>query len=212
MRMRKKKNLVPRLESAKDLFVPSPENYIGNWSCGLFGGKPVYLEIGCGKGSFISALSLLNPKSAYIGLERVPEAVVMAAEKVMLNGNVNTKFIIGDADELLAYFSPGEITGIYINFPDPWPKSRHEKRRLTSKAYLDRYFTILKPGSELCLRTDNLPLFDFSLETIGGSQFEIVDVSTDLHPNGDDGSVMTDYERKFVSMGVKINMLKAVRR
>jgi len=209
MRIRKKKNLEMRLLQTQQYFIKDPFSAKDRWKSDIFGEHPLLLEIGCGKGSFISRAAASEQKNSFLGLDRVPEALVIAAERSKELDLKNIKFILGDADNLLSIFGVGEVDGIYLNFPDPWPKARHYKRRLTYGEYLKKYLLILAPGGQFFFKTDSLPLFEFSLGEIKNSDFQLLHVTYDLHPFGPDGSLMTDYEKKFVESGIKINMLHA---
>lgn len=205
MRMRHKPNLEKRMANCAAINIQNPEGYRGNWTAGTdFSG--LYLEIGCGKGSFTSALAATIPDTLLVAIEKVPDAMVMAMEKCLSAGLENVRFIDGDAAALNEIFASGEISRIYINFCDPWPKSRDAKLRLTASGFLRSYASVLPIGGEIRFRTDNLPLFNWSLEQFAAEGWQLENVSNDTH-----SEIMTDYESKFVSQGIKINSLTAVR-
>lgn len=207
MRMRRKKNLVARMERVSHLLVPDPYSRPSRWR-ELFGmpDAPVCLELGCGKGAFTVETARQTPGAAFVAVERVPDVLVVAMERAA--GLPNIRFICADASDLTLMFSGGEVSRVYINFCDPWPASRHIKRRLTSRGFLDAYRQILAPDGEILFKTDNVPLFDFSVTELEAAGFILSGVTKNLHENGPVG-VMTDYEAKFHASGLKICSLRA---
>ncbi len=167
--------------------------------------QPLHMEIGMGKGKFLLEMAKQNPDINYIGIEKFSSVLVRAIE---LRGEWepdNLIFLRMDAEYVDQYFAPDEIDGIYLNFSDPWPKERHTKRRLTSLRFLDRYSHFLKPGGFLQFKTDNRPLFDFSLEQIRESGWHLEECSFDLYkdtPAPD--NIMTEYEERFYRNGIPI--------
>ena len=197
MRMRKKPNLIPRMERCAHLQVKTPEALRGAWRRGE---ESLYVELGCGKGRFTAETAAALPEVSYVAVERVPEAMVVAMERCREAGLQNIRFIDMDAARLPEVFAPGEIDRIYINFCDPWPGRRHAKRRLTSDRFLPLYAQALRPGGEIHFKTDNAPLFDYSLEQFDALGWAVSQVTRDLHKDGVQG-VMTDYEAKFYDAG-----------
>lgn len=166
--------------------------------------NPLYIEIGMGKGQFITTLARNNPDINYIGIERYSSVCLRAVQKVENEEIPNLRFICFDAAEITDIFNKNEIDQIYLNFSDPWPKDRHAKRRLTSSTFLDRYDVILVPDGKIEFKTDNRDLFDFSIEEINNHPLWHIDaVSYDLHHDEtmNIGNVMTEYEEKFSSQG-----------
>lgn len=208
MRMRKKPNLIPRLERCAAIIPEAPESLRGNWKSLYPEATQLRLEVGCGKGKFTAETSAAEPDMLLIAMERVPEALVMAAEKVMNAELKNCHFISADVEKLEEYFAPGEVDLIYINFCDPWPGKRHAKRRLTSPLFLERYKKILAPGGCIHFKTDNADLFEYSLEQFEAAGFTLKEVTRDLHANGPVG-IMTGYEEKFHALGTPINRCEA---
>jgi len=208
MRMRKKPNLIPRMERCAHVQVKDPAERRGHWLDGT-PYKNIYLEIGCGKGRFTAETAKSLPDTLYIAVEKVPDAMVVAMERVCSEEIQNVRFIDMDAEKLTEIFAPGEVSRIYINFCDPWPSNRHVKRRLTAPGFLHIYSQILATNGEIHFKTDNLPLFNFSLKSFKGHGWETREVTNDLHRDGICG-VMTDYESKFHSQGVPINRCVAV--
>ena len=203
MRMRKKPNLEKRLKECEDLLVSDTENFKGNWK-GDF--QKLAVELGCGKGSFTLKTAQNNPEVRYIGVEKVDGALLLAMEKIKNACLDNVVFIRNDASHLTEEFEEGEVDTCYINFCDPWPKSRDAKLRLTSPNYLRRCATILKDGGTIEFRTDNLPLFNWSVEQMKNEGWTVNNVTNDA-----DNEIKTDYEKKFFEEGIKINMLTAVK-
>ena len=201
MRMRKKKNLVPRMERCAVKLVPDPAALRGNWKTLFPAARELRLELGCGKGRFTAGTASAEPDVLLIGVEVVPEALVVAMERCLELPNVY--FISGNAEQLPDFFAPGEADCIYLNFSDPWPGNRHAKRRLTHGRFLQRYREVLKDGGEIRFKTDNVDLFDFSLQELPRYGFTLSEVTRDLHADGPVG-IMTDYEEKFYSQGKPI--------
>ncbi|MBQ9437161.1 MAG: tRNA (guanosine(46)-N7)-methyltransferase TrmB [Lachnospiraceae bacterium] len=181
-------------------------------------GLPLCLEIGTGKGGFILQNARLYPEKKFIGMERQASALVFAvkkavkAEEEMLGKLENLRFLYGDADRITDYFLRSSVQVIYLNFPDPWPKARHEGRRLTSAAYLRKFSEILSPEGRIELKTDNRGLFDYSLGQLDPAGYHLETCTYDLHgePALCQNNVMTEYERKFVAEGVPICKYAAV--
>jgi tRNA (guanine-N7-)-methyltransferase len=203
MRMRRKPNLIPRMERCGEVLIKNPAERRGRWTEAFPEYGELRLELGCGKGRFTCETALSEPDALVIGVERVADALVVAMERAADAGISNARFLNVDASLLREYFAPREVSRVYINFCDPWPGSKREKRRLTSPGFLRVYRDILAPGGEIHFKTDNVPLFEYSLETFADCGFELFDITRDLH--GGVGGVMTDYEVKFVSQGVLIN-------
>ncbi len=208
MRMRKKPNLQPRMERCADVWIKQPESIAGRWREQFPGHDALWLEIGCGKGRFTVGTAQEHPDALLIALEKVEDAMVIAMERTVEAGASNVKFISMDALKLREVFAPGETERIFVNFCDPWPKSRDAKHRLTSPNFLRIYADLLPMGGEVHFKTDNLPLFEWSMQQMLSEGWELCEVTNDLHADGA-GGVMTDYETKFRLQGVKINRLVA---
>lgn len=206
MRMRKKKNLVPRMERCGDRLIQDPYARRGHWRDLMPDTRELRLELGCGKGRFTAETAAAEPDVLFIAVERVPDAMVVAMERCVNAGLTNVYFIDANADQLPYFFAPGEVDRIYINFCDPWPSKRHAKRRLTHGNFLKLYRQVLKMGGQIHFKTDNQPLFEFSVEEIPSFGFTLSEVTRNLHENGPVG-VMTDYEAKFHQQGMPINRL-----
>lgn len=171
--------------------------------------QPLHLEIGTGKGDFITQMAERFPKINFIGLEAAQTVLYAAAVKVAQAELDNVRLAVFDARRLTDVFAPGEIDMIYLNFCDPWPKKRHAKRRLTYRDFLFLYREVLVPGGKICFKTDNAALFDFSLGEMQAAGMTIIDCTRDLHANPGD-NVMTEYEQKFSARGHKICRAEAL--
>lgn len=204
MRMRKKKNLTPRMEACGDYRVMDPFALRGSWRSLMPEAKTLRVELGCGKGGFTVKTAAAEPDVLLIAVEKVPDAMVVAMEKAKAAGLKNVWFVDGDAALLPDMFDSGEIDRLYINFCDPWPKSNQKKRRLTHGNFLKKYRQVLAEGGQIHFKTDNDKLFEWSLEEIPQFGFALSEVTRDLHANGAVG-VMTDYEQKFYNEGKSIN-------
>lgn len=204
MRMRKKPNLIPRMERCAQYQVKDPEQWRGRWRERLAPGCELRLELGCGKGRFTCQTAAAEPEVLFVAVERVPDAMVIAMERAREMDLHNVLFIDADVVHLPDYFAPDEVEWIYINFCDPWPTNRHAKRRLTHPSFLTLYRQVLRTGGEIHFKTDNRPLFDWSVLQFPKAGYELSQVSRDLHAQGIQG-VMTDYEEKFYHLGTPIN-------
>ena len=202
MRMRRKPNLEARLEKCAHLLVKEPELLRGRWLDEYPYGK-LCLELGCGKGRFTVETAKTEPDVLYVALEKSANVMVIALERTVAEDPGNVRFINALADNLPDYFAPGEVSGLFINFCDPWPSNRHAKRRLTGRRFLEIFAQVLRPDGEIHFRTDNLPLFEFSLHEFESCGFSLLESSRDAHKGGSAG-IMTDYELKFHSQGIPI--------
>ena len=205
MRMRKKPNLLPRMEKCAQYLISSPAELRGRWRDKLKpNAKEVRLELGCGKGRFTAETAEQHPDALYIAIERVPDAMVIAMERCQAKGLTNVFFIDGDAALLRDYFAPGEVDLLYINFCDPWPSNHHARRRLTHENFLLLYRGILRDGGQIHFKTDNRDLYEYSLFQFPKAGYTLSEVTRNLHEHGIQG-VMTDYEEKFHNLGTPIN-------
>lgn len=192
--------------SASPFVIQTPEDYKGKW-CSLFQNQnPLHIEIGMGKGQFIHQLAEKNPQINYIGIEMYSSVLYRALEKRAETDLDNLYFLRFDAKYLQEIFDKGEVRRIYLNFSDPWPKERHSKRRLTSPQFLSIYDKILVPEGIIQFKTDNRPLFDFSVETVEQSDhWHIDEITYDLHHSEFlEENIMTEYESRFVAEGKPI--------
>lgn len=192
--------------------IDEPKENKGKWR-EIFGNdNPLHIEIGMGKGKFITELALKNPNINYIGIEKFSSVLIRAVEKMNELELKNLLFIRMDAEEIVDVFEKGEVDKIYLNFSDPWPKDRHAKRRLTSRQFLARYDVILNKDGDINFKTDNRSLFDFSVEEIKVANWEITGLTYDLHNSEmNEGNIMTEYEEKFSAKGNPIHKVVARR-
>lgn len=209
MRMRKKKNCGIRLERCQERWEQEPAANKGKWAEIFANDNPIHLEIGCGKGQFVTGMAQKYPDINFIAMDVVPDVLVLALEKAMPLGLDNVRFIIGDAAKLLDYFAPTEIDRIYLNFSDPWKKNKQAKRRLTHKNFLDLYKQLLPAGAAVFFKTDNKNLFEFSLNSFAQENFKLSRITLDLHNSDFGDNVMTEYETKFAEAGMPIYRLEA---
>lgn len=198
-----------------DAFVISRDQEIGEEKQGkwaeIFGRQsPLHVELGTGKGDFISQLAERNADINYIGIEAQQDVLYSAARKIAAKELKNVRLLVFDINNIEKIFGEGEVDRFYINFCDPWPKKRHAKRRLTHAGFLEKYRRLLKKPGELHFKTDNRPLFDFSLEQFAESGLLARDVSFDLHAENRPDNIMTEYERKFSGFGEKINRCEVI--
>lgn len=210
MRMRKKKNCASRMEKCSDIWVKDPFGYKGKWH-ELFGNdNPIHIEIGCGKGNFITQMAKKYPDINFIAIEKVEDVIVMAMEKAMAAELKNVLFTDMDAQRIEDVFELGEIRRIYLNFSDPWKKNKQAKRRLTHKNFLDRYKKVLREGDYIWFKTDNRKLFEFSLNSFCAENFKLENITLDLHNSDFKDNVVTEYEQRFIDEGAPIYRLEAV--
>ena len=199
--------------AANEYCIHEPKEQKGKWNEVFGNDNPIHIEVGMGKGKFIMELARQNPDVNYVGIEKYSSVLIRALEKRPELEQDNLVFIRMDAEELPEVFAKDEVDRIYLNFSDPWPKDRHAKRRLTSKQFLGRYDTFLVPDGRVIFKTDNRPLFDFSLEQVEEANWILENHTFDLH-NSEyvEGNIMTEYESKFVAEGKPINRMVIYRK
>ncbi|MFQ9514223.1 MAG: tRNA (guanosine(46)-N7)-methyltransferase TrmB [Eubacterium sp.] len=195
------------------LTINIPQDNKGKWNEEFGNDHPIRIEIGMGKGKFITQLARENPDINYVGIEKYSSVLIRAIEKCQDMEINNLRFIRMEAEYICDVFEKGEVDRIYLNFSDPWPKDRHAKRRLTSKQFFERYDMVLKKDGVVEFKTDNDLLFQFSLEQVPEAGWNLVNHTWDLHNDSEmvKGNVMTEYESKFSSMGNPIHKLTASR-
>jgi len=198
------------LNDHQALIIPNPAEHQGKWQELFSESQPIHLEIGTGKGQFLVGMAKQHPDINFIGIELVKSIIVTAGEKALDADLDNLILIHADANQLLEYFTVDEITTIYLNFSDPWPKNRHEKRRLTFSAFLTQYQEVLVPEGEIILKTDNRGLFEYSLVSFSGYGMLLEEVNLDLHVIDDPLNIMTEYEEKFSAKGQPIYRCRAL--
>ena len=189
-------------------YVEGPYINKGNWNKIFNNSNPIYIEIGIGKGKFIVENAIKYPNINFIGIEKYDSVLVRAIQKSNELELNNLKLVRMDAKRIEEVFDH-EVDRIYLNFSDPWPKDRHYKRRLTSYVFLDKYEHIFKNNKYIIMKTDNIDLFNFSLESLTNHGYKIEFMTNDLHSLNDEDNIMTEYEEKFSNKGIKINKLIA---
>lgn len=206
MRLRKKPWVTEAIKEYQDfVFIEHGDGLRGQWA-EQFGRKaPLQVELGTGKGRFISMLAARHPEANFVGIEAQQDVLYYAAQKVKALKLANVRLLVFDINHILDIFAEGEVNRFYINFCDPWPKARHAKRRLTHAGFLEKYRRLLAPDGQLHFKTDNKPLFDFSLEQFEQSGLVAKHITYDLHETGGEENIMTEYEAKFSAQGIKIN-------
>ncbi|HEK9988211.1 TPA: tRNA (guanosine(46)-N7)-methyltransferase TrmB [Streptococcus equi subsp. zooepidemicus] len=209
MRVRKRKGAQEHLENNPHYVILEPEAAKGRW-CEVFGNDhPIHIEVGSGKGAFITGMALKNPEINYIGIDIQLSVLSYALDKVLASQAPNVRLLRVDGSSLTNYFDAGEIDMMYLNFSDPWPKSRHEKRRLTHRSFLDTYKQILPENGEIHFKTDNRGLFEYSLASFSQYGMTLKQVWLDLHASDYPDNVMTEYEARFAKKGQVIYRLEA---
>ena len=211
MRMRKRNNLEPRMEACSEIWMRDAKRLRGNWRSLMPEAREIRLEVGCGKGKFTVETAAAEPDVLLIAVERVNEAMLLGMERALEMGLKNVYFLSLDAAELEEYFADGEVDLIYLNFCDPWPRKKNAKRRLTFRTFLEKYKKILRKDGEIHFKTDNSPLFEWSLGEFEACGLEIRNLTRNLHENGPVG-IMTGYEEKFYQLGTPINRCELVNR
>ena len=216
-RLRRRPGMVDALREYSDIVTVYDDSFSGRgqWKTRFPADGPLFVELGTGKGQYLRQAAEQNPTQCFIGMEREPGVLLQAVRKTRQMGLTNLQFVLADVQYLPQIFAPGEIDGLYIHFCDPWPKSRHDKRRLTHPGFLAIYRAVLAAGGAVRFKTDNRPLFDFSVEELETSELFVLDqLSYDLHNDStmNQGNIMTEYEAKFSSMGNPICKLIAKRR
>ena len=209
MRMRRMKNLESRMEATSAYRIENPAEYKGKWRSLKPDCAALWVEVGCGKGKFTAETAEANPDVLLIAVERCREAMVVAMEKAQKMGLKNVFFIDMDVALIEDIFATGEMDRLFINFPDPWPRKKNAKRRLTHRSFLDKYCRTVKVGGEIHFKTDNAPLFEYSVEEFAACGLQVNNLTRNLHENGIVG-IMTGYEEKFHALGTPINRCEVV--
>lgn len=210
MRLRNKPWAKDALASQPEMVIQDPAQWKGRWHERFGNNNPIHIEIGSGKGQFVSGMARQNPNINYIGIEIQESVLVVALEKALAADVPNLQLLHVNGGQVTDYFEDGEVDQIYLNFSDPWPKKRHAKRRLTHESFLVGYEKVLPPFGELHFKTDNRGLFEYSLASF--SQFGLVlkQVWLDLHQVEFPGNVMTEYEEKFSAKGHPIYRVEVI--
>lgn len=212
MRRRKKKGADLKLLSFENLVIKGDEiDFKGNWNEKFQNDNSIHVEFGTGRGKFLTTLAKQNPNINYIAMEMKEEVLLKAVEKAVENELNNILFIWGDVNNILDYFDKGELSRVYINFCDPWPKKRWYKRRLTYRGFLENYKKLLKDDGEIHFKTDNEKLFEFSLNEFSEANLKLKNITLDLANSDYEGNVTTEYEDKFMSYGMKIYRVEGLK-
>ena len=209
MRMRRMRNLEPRMEKCAAYRIEEPALRKGSWKSLKPDATALWVEVGCGKGKFTAETAQANPDVLLIAVERCREAMVVAMEKAKSLGLTNVFYIDMDVAAIEDIFSAGEIDRLFINFPDPWPRKKNAKRRLTHRSFLDKYCRVVRENGEIHFKTDNAPLFEYSVEEFSACGLEVKNLTRNLHKDGVVG-IMTGYEEKFHALGTPINRCEVV--
>ena len=209
MRVRNRKGATELLEAHPQYVILNPADAKGRWQ-EIFGNDhPIHVEVGSGKGAFVSGMAKANPEINYIGIDIQKSVLSYALDKVLATGVPNIKLLWVDGSDLTDYFEEGEIDLLYLNFSDPWPKKRHEKRRLTYQSFLATYQQILPENGEIHFKTDNRGLFEYSLVSFSQYGMKLKGVWLDLHASDFEDNVLTEYEQKFANKGQVIYRVEA---
>ncbi|ANZ58281.1 tRNA (guanosine(46)-N7)-methyltransferase TrmB [Fructilactobacillus lindneri] len=204
MRVRKKKWAIPYMDKHPEYLINDPEKYLGKWENRFKNNAPIHVEIGSGKGQFIIGMAKKHPEINYIGIEIQDSVLAMAVNKAVDNQLPNVQLVLTDGKDVDSFFEKGEIQKLYLNFSDPWPKTRHEKRRLTSPKFLQSYQNVLPKNAELEFKTDNRGLFEYSLVSLNNFGMKFSSVNLNLHHSDEEiiaNNVETEYEEKYKEKG-----------
>lgn len=209
MRVRNRKGATELLEANPYYVVLNPAEAKGRWQ-ELFGNDhPIHIEVGSGKGAFITGMAKLHPDINYIGIDIQKSVLSYALDKVLAADVPNIKLLWVDGSDLTDYFADGEVDQLYLNFSDPWPKKRHEKRRLTYQSFLATFKQILPENGQIHFKTDNRGLFEYSLVSFSQYGMKLKAVWLDLHASDWEDNVLTEYEQKFANKGQVIYRVEA---
>lgn len=209
MRLRHKPWAQDRLNDYPQYVPADPAQLKGRWHERFGNNSPIHIEVGSGKGQFIVEMAQRHPEINYIAIEIQTSVIVSILDKQIEAGLPNLQILHGNGSDLTTYFDSSEVDRIYLNFSDPWPKKRHQKRRLTSPKFLRQYQAIIQPDGLLCFKTDNQGLFEYSLVSLTQYGMILDQVWLDLHESDFEGNVMTEYEAKFSARGQRIYRLEA---
>ncbi len=209
MRLRNKPWAQDKINNHPDYVITNPAEYRGKWNQLFSNDQPIHIEVGTGRGRFITEMAKENPHINYVGIEKYTSVAVDALEKMLEAEVPNVKLLNVDGGGLLDFFEEGEVGRVYLNFSDPWPKVRHEKRRLTHQSFLSQYEKVLVQNGEVHFKTDNQGLFEYSLGSMSQYGMKLKQVWLDLHNSEFEANIMTEYEEKFSSKGNRIYRVEA---
>ena len=212
-RVRKQPGTWEALMQYAPIVVLEPEQHKGKWQDVFGNANPIQMEVGMGKGKFISTMARQHPEINFIGVEVIEEVLLDAVKRMKRAEGIpeNLRLVWINASLLEDLFLPGEVDRIFLNFSDPWPKTRHAKRRLTHKGFLDQYAAILKAEGQVHFKTDNQGLFEFSLNEFSACGWRLQNIQLDMYQKLPEGNVATEYETKFHNQGMPIYRLEAVK-
>lgn len=209
MRLRNKPWADELFLAHEDLCCQHPEEFKGKWQERFSKNQPLHIEVGSGKGRFLYEMAKAHPEINYIAVEMQKNALISALEMLLADPVSNLQLLVADGGKITNYFAKGEVSQLYLNFSDPWPKKKHAKRRLTFPSFLEQYKEILILQGEIHFKTDNQGLFEYSLSSFSKSGWILKQVWLDLHHSDYDGNIMTEYEEKFSQRGDRIYRLEA---
>ena len=209
MRVRNRPGAAEMLAAHPNFVISDPTLWKGKWNELFENDHPIHIEIGMGKGQFITGMAKAHPEINYIGVEMQVSVVSIALDKLIEQPLPNLKLLHVDGSALTEYFADSEVDQNYLNLSDPWPKKRHEKRRWTYKTFLAVDEQILRPNGEIHFKTDNQGLFEYSLASFSQYGMILKQVWLDLHQSQFEGNIMTEYEEKFSSKGQRIYRVEA---
>ncbi|MFD1317838.1 tRNA (guanosine(46)-N7)-methyltransferase TrmB [Loigolactobacillus zhaoyuanensis] len=209
MRLRNKPRAAGEIAANPQYITTTPAEFKGQWQSKFTQNQPLSIEVGSGKGRFIVEMAKANPERNFIGIEIQQSVAIMILEKQLTAQLPNLYLIQADGGELTDFFADDEVAQIYLNFSDPWPKTRHAKRRLTHQLFLKMYQAILQPQGSLQFKTDNRGLFEYSLISFNQFGMQFDDLSLDLHADEAPENIETEYEQRFSQMGHPIYLISA---
>ncbi|WLR50277.1 tRNA (guanosine(46)-N7)-methyltransferase TrmB [Bacillus tianshenii] len=210
MRLRHKPWAEEMITENNHIVIGNPAEYAGRWAKDIFqNDNPIHIEVGTGKGSFVTGMGKQHPDINFIGIELYDSVIVSALQRIIDEPQTNVKLLNENARDITEIFAENEISRVYLNFSDPWPKNRHEKRRLSYKTFLEYYEKVLVENGEVHMKTDNQKLFEYSLESFSRYGMIVKNISLDLHNSDIEGNVMTEYEEKFSNKGQRIYRCEA---
>ncbi|MCR8645636.1 tRNA (guanosine(46)-N7)-methyltransferase TrmB [Paenibacillus sp. N1-5-1-14] len=219
MRLRGRKGIRENIEAQDDLVILDPAQYKGKWHEVFGNSNPIYVELGMGKGRFVSEMSRLNPDVNFIGIDMYDELIRKSSDKARAahtteDGNCdlsNIRLVLFNIESITDVFEDNEIQRIFLNFSDPWPKKKHARRRLTHENFVNNYAKILNDKGEIHFKTDSRSLFEFSLNSFSDLGLRMRNIALDLHVDGiHPDHVLTEYESKFIEQGVNIHRMEVM--
>ncbi|MGX7109243.1 tRNA (guanosine(46)-N7)-methyltransferase TrmB [Facklamia miroungae] len=209
MRLRHKPWAAEKLQSYPQYVTQNPQDFKGKWQKRFAKDQPIHIEVGSGKGQFIIGMAKAHPQINYVAIELQTSVAVSILELQLAEELENLQIINAHGGDLSTFFQTGEVSRVYLNFSDPWPKARHSKRRLTSPKFLSQYQTILNSEGDIHFKTDNMGLFQYSLASLSQYGYVLRQVWLDLHNSDFEGNIQTEYEEKFSTKGHPIYRLEA---